>query len=271
MAVAENSCAGKQVRQEVADDLAHEDKIRLPLALARQSHEARQHARHLHDGEVLQHVASLRHLQLHDHVQRFIEQLRKRMRRIDGQRREHGTHLREVIFFEPCEVGSLKFFDGEKANTFLRQLRQKLLAPAFVLFLHQPVNALLDRLKPLGRSQPIHAPAHHIAFNLLLDAGHAHFEKLVEVRTENRKELHALQQWHLRITSFGEDAAIEFKPTQLAVQKRCVGRTHNGIVREPRDEEKGPTVTKRLKSTPGPLRGGKMPASRTIRTQPLQS
>ena len=71
-----------------------EKDVILPRILARQFDQARQNARHLHDGEMPHAFRPFcAHFQLHDDVERFVEQLRKRMRGIDGQRRQHRPDL----------------------------------------------------------------------------------------------------------------------------------------------------------------------------------
>ena len=56
MPVAKNLCAGKKIAQVVADQVARE-RCNPGGLLARQFHHARQDARNLHDGQVLQHFA----------------------------------------------------------------------------------------------------------------------------------------------------------------------------------------------------------------------
>src|SRR5437867_8253672 len=56
------------------------------------------------------------HLEAHDEVERFVEQLRERMRRINGQRREHRAHLGAVILDQPGLVGQVQFRQIEDAD-----------------------------------------------------------------------------------------------------------------------------------------------------------
>src|SRR6266540_2762273 len=56
-------------------------------------------------------------------------------------------------------------------------------------------------------------------FDLLLDPSDADLEKLIQVRTEYREELHSLDKRLSGILCFLENAAVELKPAQFAVDK----------------------------------------------------
>jgi hypothetical protein len=84
---------------------------------------------------------------------------------------------------------------------------------------------------------------------LLLEAGHAHLEELVEVAAEDREELESLEQGSARVERFVQHTAIELEPRELAVQiqrgvpkidrgRRCFGLEEVGHVRNlgPRPE-----------------------------------
>ena len=102
--VAQQLRAGEQIGQVMPDQPVEIDVI-LPPIRARQLHDARQVARDLHHGAVLEHLPVSRHLQPHDEVQRLIQQLRERVRRVNRQRRQHRPDLRKVIILHPSAVG----------------------------------------------------------------------------------------------------------------------------------------------------------------------
>ena len=84
--------AGEQVRQVQADDrFQRREDVSGAARLGRQRHEARQHGRHLHDGEQLS--RRRRAAAAHGQVERLVEQVRERMARVDGQRRQHREDL----------------------------------------------------------------------------------------------------------------------------------------------------------------------------------
>ena len=69
----------------------------------------------------------------------------------------------------------------------------------------------------------------HVAERLLAQPGHADHEELVQVRREDRQELHPLQQRIVRVLGLFQHARVELQPAQLAVdevlgQKRRLAR-----------------------------------------------
>jgi hypothetical protein len=57
---------------------------------------------------------------------------------------------------------------------------------------------------------------------LLLDPGHPHCEKLIEVGTERAKEFETIQQWRGRVQGLFQDALVVLKPAQFPIEQ--VGR-----------------------------------------------
>ena len=72
----------------------------------------------------------------------------------------------------------------------------------------EPLN-LIERF---GRTQAIRGNIAGFAFDLLFDTGDADLEKFVQVRTENAKKFHPLDQRLGRVLRFLENAAIKFEP-----------------------------------------------------------
>ena len=221
MPVAEDPCAGEQIGQVMSDETA-EEHIVLRRIVARQFHQSRQDARHLHHGEVAQPLAALRHFQLHHHVQRLVQQLRERMRRVDRQRREHRAHLGAVIALNPPAVGLPQLGELQETDGVFSQRRHQVLAPAGVLLLHHSPDPFGDRPKRLARRQAVQAPLHHVAFDLLLQPGDADLEKFVEIRAGDAEKFHPLQQRRGGVQRFVEHALVELQPAQLAIDE--VGR-----------------------------------------------
>ena len=218
MPVTKDICARKQIGEVVADEMAEEDVI-LAWIVAGQFHQPRQHARHLDHGEMTQHLAALRHFELHHHVQRFVQQLGKRMRRINGQRRHYRADLRAVVVFDPHAVGVAEFGELQKADAVSSQRGDELLAPAGVLLLDHPPDALGDGAKRLAGREAVDVALHHFAFDLLLEPGDADLEQLVEVRTGDAEKFDALQQWRGGIQRFVQHALVEFQPAQLPIDE----------------------------------------------------
>ena len=120
--VAQQFVPGKQIRQVMPDQPAQIDVI-LPRIGPRQLDHARQDARDLHHRHVLEHFPVPGHLQPHDEVQRLVEQLRERMRRVNRQRRQHRADLRVVIILHPGQVRRVQFRQLQQADAVGRQRR----------------------------------------------------------------------------------------------------------------------------------------------------
>ena len=190
-----------------------------PRVGARQLDEPLMVAGNLHHRHVFQRLAILGQLQLDDQVQRFVEQLGKRMRGINRQRREHGAQLRAVKIFQPVQVRLLQVGKVQEADAVLGKRRFEFVLPAAVLADHHAADALRHGLENLGGRAAVHRALGRVAFDLLLEAGDAHLEKLVEVRAADAEEFQAFEQGIRRIQRLVEDALVEFQPAQLAVEE----------------------------------------------------
>ena len=167
------------------------------------------------------------HLQLHDQVQRLVEQLRERMRRVNRQRRQHRADLRAVILLDPGAIGLRPAPPAPGTGCRCRpapapaRSRQQ----AYWSLDHAP-HALGDGAERLGGGQAVHAALDHLALDLLLEAGHAHLEELVQVRADDAEELHPLQQRVLRVERLVEHALVELQPAQFAIDEMSRAESH---------------------------------------------
>ena len=83
----------------------------------------------------------------------------------------------------------------------------------------QLVHDALNGVKRFRRAQSVRADIARLAFDLLLDAGDANLEKLVEVRAEDGEEFDPLDQRLRWILRFFQDAPVELEPAQLAIDE----------------------------------------------------
>ena len=173
----------------------------------------------MHHGHVLVRLTVPSHLQPHDEVQRLVEQLRKRMRRVDRQRRQHRVDLRAVIIFHPDQVRLLQLLQLQQADAVGRQGRRQFVPPAGILLLHHPPHPLDDGAEGFGTGQTVHRALHRLALDLLLQAGDADLEELIQVRADDAKELHPLQQRVFRVECLLEHPMIEFQPAQFPIDE----------------------------------------------------
>ena len=210
--------AREQIRQVMPDQPVQMDVILAPIR-ARQLHDAWQVARYLHHRHLLEHLLVARHLQPHHQVQRLVQQLRERMRRVNRQRRQHRADLRVVVILHPGQIRRLQLRHLQQPDAVRRQGRQQLAAPAAVLLLDHAPHPLDDGAERLGRGQPVHRALHYLAFDLLLDPGHAHLEELIQVRADDAEELHPLQQRVFRVQRLLQHAMIKLQPAQFPIDE----------------------------------------------------
>src|SRR5438477_9100974 len=117
-----------------------------------------------------------------------------------------------------CAFGTKLSHLGDPDAVF-SQLRKQLLVPECILRRHQLAHHALDAVEGVGWAQSVRPEIARFAFDLLLDSSDPNLEELIQVRTENSEELDALNEWLDWILCFLKHAAIEFQPTQLAIDK----------------------------------------------------
>ena len=100
----------------------------------------------------------------------------------------------EIIILQPPLVRAVEGGHVEDANAVLRQRRHQMIAPTGVLLVHHPANALHDGFEYFGGREPVEGALNDVALDLLLDAGDADFEELVEVGADDAEELEPFQQ-----------------------------------------------------------------------------
>jgi hypothetical protein len=117
----------------------------LPTAHPRQGQEPRQHAGHLDDR--VHRVGVVRAVQEHREVERLVLQVRERVRRVGGQRREDREDLaaEQVADVRPVGVGEL--IDGAQHDPAGCQRRQHFLLEDAVLVGHQLAGDRPDALE----------------------------------------------------------------------------------------------------------------------------
>ena len=218
MPEAEDFRPRKEVGEIVADEVAEVDEI-AAVVLARQTDEAREDARHLDHGEAAVGLAVARDFELHDDVEGLVQELGKGVRRIDAERGEHGAHVGAVVLLHPGAVRGFEVLVIEEVDLIFCERGEEFVAPAAVLLLDHGAHAAADGAEGFAGGLAIHAALHDIALNLLLQAGHADLEKLVEVRAGDDEKLHALEQRIRGVERLVEHPLVEFQPTQFAADK----------------------------------------------------
>jgi len=150
--------------------------------------------------------------------QREARDVRERAPRADGQRCEHGEDLTAEALGKRLALRLADVRDLDDPDAVLGQGRDQLLmhaARAAPLLREHAVADPVDRLR--GR-QPVRAGLDEAGVDLVMDAGDADLEELVQVRAPDRGQLDALQQRLSRILDELQDAVVEVQPRQLAAE-----------------------------------------------------
>ena len=165
------------------------------------------------------HIAT--EFELNHDVQRFIQQLRERVRRIDRQGSQNRPNLAVIVMLQEFQVRGLKLLETAEGDSSFGEGGLQFFAPAAILHLDHATDALGDGAEGLGGGEAIDSAFHDVRFDLLFHAGDADFEELVEVRAADAKELHPLEQRGFRIERLVQDPLVELQPAQFPVEKTC--------------------------------------------------
>ena len=191
----------------VLHEVAEENEVLLCGIIVGKRQEPREDARDLHHGKV---GAESFAFEFHDEVEAFVEQLREGVRRVDGQRREHGENFALEVF---VEVGAHRGIDigiAVEADIFLGQLRFDFRAPARVLVGDEASDAFGDGGELLRGAHAIGTGGLRVGLQDLFESGHADLEELVEIRGNDAEELQPFEQRDGGILGLVEHALVEF-------------------------------------------------------------
>ena len=190
------------------DDLLEQD-----VGVLAHLDQARQHRRHLDPGEAA--LAGLGVAHGHRQRQREVADVGERVARVDRQGRQDGEDLvkeappqLEAPFLslgvrDDADVVGLELgMDAGEGRRMRRDERQDLVA---------------DGVQGLGGGQAVGGRIGAAGGQLLLQAGDADLEELVEVVGEDGQEARPFQQRVADVGRLEEDARVELQPRQLAV------------------------------------------------------
>ena len=200
-------------RQRVRDHVLEREE-ELPLADA---DEARQELGHLDAGESL--FARLRIPDEHAERERQRRDVRERLTRPDGERRQHGIDLpveerRQLV---ELLLGAVR--DPADQDPFLLERGAQLALPEARLLGRQREHSLADLGQRLLRRASVQRVNREARRLLAHEATDAHREELVEVLGEPRAERQALEERETWVGGELEDALVEVERGQLAVEE----------------------------------------------------
>ncbi len=213
--------AGEKHRKEGRDQLLHwqvpdyRAVRRSPAALI-EFDEAVDVVGHLDPGEVLCAVVGLPDRDRQVQAQPADE--RERVRRVDGERRQHGEDLLGEIGRQYVALGLIEIGPGDDVDALLGQRRAHRVEEHAGVPGGDPLRLLADAGQLLARRQAVGRADRQSHLVAALQAGDPNHVELVEVGCEDREELGSLQQRQRFVVGKRQDACVEVQPAQFAVE-----------------------------------------------------
>ena len=146
--------------------------------------------------------------------------MREGPRRIERQRRKN----RKCRFQKILVRARLLLFPElrilQDVNACFFQRRSKLPLKTLARGCHNRRDLGANRIQLAGGVQAIGTGVTRARFHLAHQPGHPHHEELVQVRTQNRKKLHPLEQRVGRILRLFQYSALESKQAQFSIDEQ---------------------------------------------------
>ena len=199
--------------QVVGHDVLEGGEAQTPLQ-AQEPGDAGPH-RHLHarEGEIAVRVA-----QRHQQVQGQVRDEREGVRRVDGLRGDEREDVLEVVLAQSLLFAVREVVVFEEEHPVRLELAQQRRDERVTLRL-ELADDRVARLDLLLRSAPVGAQVLEARSHLLFEPADPLHEEFVEVRADDGRELHALQEWRALVHPLVQHAAVELEPGQLPVQE----------------------------------------------------
>ena len=192
--------------------------------LRRQLDHARQHPRRLDHRDGRQAAERIETGELDDEVQALVDDLREGVRGIEADRREERPHFALEEIRDPLALGRRAVGVAHQAHAVLCERREQLLVEHAVLIVDQRARHTGELGERRAHLRQRHAGRGDLRTQLLLEAGDADLEELVEIAADDAAEAQALEQRDVGVLREREHAAVEREQRELAVDERCVGR-----------------------------------------------
>ncbi len=199
--------AGEVLRDQVLQQHVVELAFR-----RRQANKAGQRAGHRHHSQHLRPGTAPLGPQQQRQAERLVQNPRKRMRRIDRDRRQQRIHFALEVTLRIGARFFLQFCPLQQPDSVLAQLRHQPVIPARVLCIDKAMNLGRQRVQRLVRPQPVVPRLPESVLNPLHQPGLADFDILVEIAARDGKEFHALQQRIGGIVRLFQNSPVELHP-----------------------------------------------------------
>ena len=152
-------------------------------------------------------------------VEREARDIRERMGGVHRQRGQHGEH---PLLEDPPEVrpvGVVQIVPRREADVLLLEGRHQLLHERAIHASGEFLHPQADVVELFPRRHPVRRRRADAGGPLLLQAGDADLEELVEILAGDRQELRTLEQGGRRVLGQREHPCFEVEPRELAVDE----------------------------------------------------
>ncbi len=214
-----------QLREQFADEALHQraeqhEAVAEARQRLRHAHQTRQRARRLHDAEQRLAAERVAALQLHHEVQALVQHARERMRGIEPDRREHRQQFVEEIVARPFELRLAPGVGAVEIDALGLERGQDGFVQHRVLLVDEPLRALHHEVVDVLQRHAVRRQRSGVVAHLLLEAGHADLEELVEIAAGDADEAQSFKQRHVRVGRLREDALVEAENAKFTVEQR---------------------------------------------------
>ncbi len=187
--------AGEQIAHVLVDHRREKDEI-VGTAVGfgrRQLDDPRQGSGGLYHGMRDLAPEGIGAVQIHDEVQRLVQNARKRMRRVQPDRADHRQQFFLEVAIQPGALFGLPFRTPQKPDIFSFQRRDQGLVERLILLVDQRMRALGDRAQHLARRARVGIGGRVGQLGLLFEPGHPHLEELIQIGRGNTQEFQPLE------------------------------------------------------------------------------
>ena len=215
--IGDHFAPGEQVRDMRVDDGGQQTEGHAVGNLVRQLDHARQHARRLDDGDRRAAAEGVLAAQRDDEIEALVNYLRKRVGRVQADRRQQRAHFAVEIILDPGALRLVAVLVAQQVHARRAQGRQHVVIEDLVLLFHQRMAFLVDALQ-IGRQGRVAGQGAADAAGRQ-QAGHAHFEELIHVAADDAQIAQAFEQGNIRIFGLRHDAPVEGQLRQFPVKQ----------------------------------------------------
>ena len=229
--IRDHLAAREEIGDVGVDDRRQQDEV-VPAAVAVLGHrdDARQDARRTQDGDRGLAAERVRARQLDDEVERLVDDLRKRMRRIEADGRQQRADLAREVAGRPGALRRRPFGAADQAHAGALQRRQHLVVEDPILVGDQRPDFDADLPQQRARFLHRHAETRSVLAQLLLEARNPDLEELVEIAADDAQEAQALEQRNARVGGERQDPPVERERRELTIDGWGM-RKHGGVYR----------------------------------------